>query len=103
MTNQSVRTILVGLLTVGMVLVSGCGGKSGGGGDTDAQWIDAGHDAGGAEQMYPSKSVTSGGGSVSSENYRLKLFIAPVRPVGTTSSPNYRVRLGPAGMKKPRS
>lgn len=40
-------------------------------------------------------TFTAGGASLSSENYRFELFIAPVCPVGDLHSANHRLRLGP--------
>jgi hypothetical protein len=86
---------LCAILLTGMAC--GCGGRAGGGGQDAATDFDAGADAGG--RAHPSQSLTSGGGSVSSANYRIELFIAPVRPVGSVSSPNYRIKLGPASAR----
>lgn len=40
--------------------------------------------------------LTSGGGSLTSPKYRLKLFIAPASPVGRTHSTTHHLVLGPA-------
>lgn len=109
MIHHAARIILYGILSVTIAMGLGCGGKSGGGGDQDASLVDSGvdgedYDAGnldgsvgdGGAITQPSQSITSGGGSISSSNYRLKLFIAPARPVGIVASPNYRIQLGPA-------
>lgn len=44
---------------------------------------------------------SAGGGTLSSEHYKIELFAAPVRPVGTTSNENYTIELGPAGVRSP--
>jgi len=49
----------------------------------------------------PYQCVTSGGALLESDNYKLEVFIAPVRPIGTTSSTNYKLKLGPAGVRSP--
>jgi hypothetical protein len=54
----------------------------------------------GPGQTVPSTVSETGGVGLhlSSKNYRLHLWVAPARPVGSFSSPNYRLRLGPAGV-----
>ena len=47
----------------------------------------------------PFKAETSGGARLTSPNYELELFIAPVRPVGNPSSTNYNLKLGPGGIR----
>ncbi|MFH1437005.1 MAG: hypothetical protein ABIJ56_14950 [Pseudomonadota bacterium] len=49
--------------------------------------------------VQPFLSETAGGASLSSANYKLELFVAPVRPVGSTSSASYNLKLGPAGVR----
>jgi hypothetical protein len=49
----------------------------------------------------PFQTESAGGGLISSENYAIELFVAPVRPVGTVSNDNYTIQLGPAGMRRP--
>jgi hypothetical protein len=49
----------------------------------------------------PFQTESAGGGLISSENYTIELFVAPVRPVGTTSNDSYTIHLGPAGMRRP--
>lgn len=44
--------------------------------------------------------VTSGGGELSSDHYRLKLSVAPVQPVGTLSGNRYQLKLGPVAQEK---
>ncbi len=44
----------------------------------------------------PFQAFTAGGSSLESPSYRLHLYLAPVRPVGSTASPKYRLTLGPA-------
>ena len=57
-------------------------------------------DGGGPGRIYiPFHAETSGGAKISSTNYELELFIAPVRPVGTVSSTNYNLKLGPGGIR----
>ena len=48
----------------------------------------------------PFTVFTSGGGTVSSENYRLKLFVAPVQPTGSASGSQYKIKLGPGGLQR---
>lgn len=45
------------------------------------------------------KSLTSGGARISSDNYRMDLFIAPIHPVGTVSSTNYTIKYGPGAIR----
>jgi hypothetical protein len=57
-------------------------------------------DGGGPGRTYiPFEAETSGGARISSTNYNLEVFIAPVRPVGNVSSTNYNLKLGPAGIR----
>ena len=42
---------------------------------------------------------TSGGALMTSPGHRLELFIGPVRPVGSSSSETYTLKLGPAGIR----
>jgi hypothetical protein len=49
----------------------------------------------------PFQTESAGGGTISSENYTIELFVAPVRPVGTISNDNHTILLGPAGMRRP--
>lgn len=63
----------------------------------------AGNDAtGGKPPVGPGESPPggasegSGGGvGLESENFGLRLYVAPARPVGTVESEHYRLRLGP--------
>jgi hypothetical protein len=43
-------------------------------------------------------SITSGGGTLTSENYRLRIYLAPQSPVGSGESTNYKIHLGPAAV-----
>ena len=45
--------------------------------------------------------ITAGGSHLSSDHYRLKLFIAPTQPVGSGSSQSYRIRFGPGSINAP--
>ncbi len=47
------------------------------------------------------QTESAGGGLISSEHYTIELFVAPVRPTGTTSDDSYTIHLGPAGMRRP--
>lgn len=47
-------------------------------------------------------SVTAGGGTLTSENYRLHLFVAPAKPVSSGASENFRIILGPASGLSPK-
>jgi hypothetical protein len=49
----------------------------------------------------PYQCETAGGALLESDNYKLEVFIAPVRPVGNLSSPNYKLKLGPASTREP--
>jgi len=49
----------------------------------------------------PYQCETAGGALLESENYKLEVFIAPVRPVGSVSSPGYKLKLGPASTREP--
>ena len=64
-------------------------------GDGDVEEEDAAGE-GGASRFF---CETSGGGKISSEHYKLELFIAPVRPVGKLTSENYKLKLGPASFR----
>jgi hypothetical protein len=112
---------IVGLLAAGALLLVACGGHSGsnpqdGGTDLavqqdtgppgedgppgDALTPDGGGDGpqgdAGVRHARPFLAETAGGDSVSSTNYRLKVFIAPVAPVDeTVTTTNYRLSLGP--------
>lgn len=109
MVHQVARTILYVILSVTISMALGCGGKSEGGSEPDGALVDSAvdgdiEDAGdrdgaagdGGAAGQSSQCITSGGGRVFSGDHRLKLFIAPVSPVGGVASPNYRINLGPA-------
>jgi hypothetical protein len=49
----------------------------------------------------PYQCETAGGAFLESDNYRLEVFIAPVRPIGSVSSPNYQLKLGPGSTRTP--
>jgi hypothetical protein len=44
--------------------------------------------------------ITSGGGELTSDHYRLKLSVAPVQPVGTVTGNRYQLKLGPVAQEK---
>ena len=44
------------------------------------------------------ETESAGGAKISSEHYKLEIFVAPARPVGSGSSTNYKVKLGPGGV-----
>ncbi|MBM4352268.1 MAG: hypothetical protein FJ109_00510 [Deltaproteobacteria bacterium] len=44
-----------------------------------------------------SRSELAGGASLESPNYRLRLFVAPARPVQVSKTKNYGLILGPGG------
>jgi hypothetical protein len=56
-------------------------------------------DAVGPGEGNPLVCETAGGAALASESYRLELFLAPVRPVGSVSSESYRLKLGPASTR----
>jgi hypothetical protein len=57
-------------------------------------------DGGGPGRTYrPFHATTSGGAKASSTNYELELFIAPTMPVGSGTSTNYNLKIGPAGIR----
>jgi len=113
--------LLAPLLVLGL-LAWGCSGAGGGpafpdttldtvGDDTGADTVpdapadtptdtDTDTDAGeGPDTVTPFIAGTSGGARLSSPGYSLELFIAPVGPVGGTSSTNFDLKLGPAGAR----
>jgi hypothetical protein len=51
----------------------------------------------GPGESPPGGAVEGSGGGIGleSENYKLRLFVAPARPVGQLESEKYRLRLGP--------
>lgn len=49
----------------------------------------------------PYQCETAGGALLESDNYRLEVFIAPVRPIGNLESPSYKLKLGPASTREP--
>lgn len=49
----------------------------------------------------PYQCETAGGAFLESDNYRLEVFIAPVRPIGSVSSPTYQLKLGPGSTRTP--
>lgn len=58
-------------------------------------------DGGPALPGTPFESETAGGGAISSENYTIELYLAPARPVGSTSDASRTIKLGPAGVRAP--
>ncbi len=113
------KFLLLPLLVLGPAW--GCASGGGGGGDaaTDGEDEDTGADVtpDGAdvpvetepdidEDTPPDASAaipfyleTSGGALMTSPGHRLELFIGPVRPVGSSSSETYQLKLGPAGIR----
>lgn len=90
------RLILRCVLVLGVAVLGSCA-QAVIGGQPDAG-VDAAADAATVDpQAIPGRSFTAGGATVSSENYRLKLFVAPVQPTGRTQSASYRLQLGPTG------
>ena len=77
-------------------------------GRTDAVGADArpGGDGppadGGVATASPFVSETAGGGRLTSETYRLELFVTPSRPVGAASTNSYRLTLGPGAVRAAR-
>jgi hypothetical protein len=49
----------------------------------------------------PYQCETAGGALLESDNYKLEVFIAPVRPIGNIESPGYKLKLGPASTREP--
>jgi len=49
----------------------------------------------------PYQCETAGGAFLESDNYQLEVFIAPVRPIGSVSSPSYQLKLGPGSTRTP--
>ena len=49
----------------------------------------------------PYQCETAGGALLESDNYKLEVFIAPVRPIGNVESPSYKLKLGPASTREP--
>lgn len=94
----------------GSTAQGGTGGYGGGAGEGGE---DAGSDTGAADSGVPDSApdaqspvqsdhaLTSGGAQLSSPNHELRLYVAPVRPIGVGHSPNYRLRLGPASTRRP--
>jgi len=68
--------------------------------DGDAEETDEEPEAEEPGLPIPFTAFTSGGGSVSSENYVLKLFVAPVQPTGSASGSQYKIKLGPGGLQQ---
>ena len=76
--------------------------------------LPAGHDLTASSETVPADStltsssassavsVTAGGGTLTSENYRLHLFVAPAKPVSSGTSENFRIILGPASGLSPK-
>lgn len=90
------RFIGCGAVALGLAVLGGCAQASIGG-QPDAG-MDAAVDAAPVHpEAIPGRSFTAGGASVSSENYRLRLFVAPAQPTGRTRSASYRLQLGPTG------
>lgn len=57
-------------------------------------------DGGGPSRTYrPFHATTSGGVKASSTHYELEIFVAPTMPVGSGSSTNYNIKVGPAGVR----
>ena len=65
--------------------------------DTEA---DAEADSEESAPALPFTAFTSGGGSVGSEHYKLKLFFAPVQPTGSAAGTQYKIKLGPGGLQR---
>jgi len=67
----------------------------------DGLWVEPDAAGGGpppAAGPLPASFVElAGGANLSSSNFRLKLFVAPARPVEKLESSNYRLILGPGG------
>jgi hypothetical protein len=116
--------VLIAVLSI-WFLGSGCGGSSpavqqdaavnqdtGGGQHDTAPQTDAGGDGavqqdggqedGGVQTAQGFVSETAGGNRITSSNYRLELFVAPVRPVGAGQSSNYKLQLGPGALRNAR-
>ncbi|MBI5480592.1 MAG: hypothetical protein HY906_17170 [Deltaproteobacteria bacterium] len=74
------------------------GASDGGGGDGGQ---DGGGD-GGTVSTQRFLSETSGGARIESASYRLEVFIAPVRPIGSTQSGSYKLQLGPGALRNAR-
>ena len=47
----------------------------------------------------PFTSNTAGGQTLTSPNYTLELYVAPVEPVGKRTSTNYELHLGPGAIR----
>jgi hypothetical protein len=61
---------------------------------------DVDEDGGDPTRTYrPFLATTAGGDRASSTSYELELFIAPTMPVGSGTSANYNVKIGPAGIR----
>jgi hypothetical protein len=111
-----------GLLLPLVVLVWSCGGKEGwqppvdvptdgvdvgdvledGEADVPADGEDAPGDAGDDGPTWgltPFEVESAGGAKLDSTNFKLEVFVAPVRPVGDIWSTNYKFKLGPAGIR----
>jgi hypothetical protein len=71
------------------------GGGDGGGGD-------GGGGDGGTVTAQRFLSETSGGARIESSSYRLEVFIAPMRPIGSTQSASYKLHLGPGAARNAR-
>ena len=77
------RLILCSALFLGLAALVSCAQASIGN-QQDAA-VDAAADAAPVDpQAIPGRSLTAGGATVSSESYRLRLFVAPVQPTGRT-------------------
>jgi len=67
---------------------------------------DATEDAPGEEvappTVQPFETESAGGAVLTSANYKMELFVAPARPVGSTSSASYKMKLGPGGVRSPK-
>lgn len=67
---------------------------------------DAAEDAPGEEvappTVQPFETESAGGAVLTSANYKMELFVAPARPVGSTSSASYKMKLGPGGVRSPK-
>lgn len=119
MITRILRFLFALILALGAAGIAGCGGGAPGGRDdgavTDGEEDGGGDivsdqdDGGGGDQdggvtdgggkAREFKSLTSGGARISSDHYRMDLFIAPIYPVGTASSASYSIKYGPGAIR----
>lgn len=74
-------------------------------GRTDGSTDGAREDGGGDSGTRTEATVmceTAGGDTVSSANYRVRLYVSPTTPVSSGQSTNYRVGLGPGAITNSR-